>query len=157
MPFKPSRPVYAAIAIVAVAAGLAAVYVTERGAVESGGGRCAVAAAKAAALKPLATGDLAAVLLRELEPGQMARIYVQSADLTIYSVWSEGGLRGPPHDHATAAIIGLVEGVEQYKTYQSSGDQCQETGLKRVTAPSVAVLGHEAIHAMWNEPGEGGL
>lgn len=105
----------------------------------------------------LATGDLAAELHRELEPGQMARIYVQSADLTIYSVWSEGGLRGPPHDHATAAIIGLVEGVEQYKTYQSSGDQCQETGLKRVTAPSVAVLGHEAIHAMWNEPGEGGL
>ena len=83
----------------------------------------------------LATGDLAAELHRELEPGQMARIYVQSADLTIYSVWSEGGLRGPPHDHATAAIIGLVVGVEQYKTYQSSGDQCQETGLKRVTAP----------------------
>lgn len=105
----------------------------------------------------LATGDLAAELHSELEPGQMARIYVQSPDLTIYSVWSEGGLRGPPHDHATAAIIGLVEGVEQYKTYQSTGEKCHETGLKRVTAPSVAVLGQEAIHAMWNEPGEGGL
>jgi len=61
MPFKPTRRVFAAIAIVAVAAGLAAVYVTERGAVESGG-RCAAAAPKAAALKPFATGDLAALL-----------------------------------------------------------------------------------------------
>ena len=61
MPFKPSRNVFAAIAIVAVAASLAAVYVTERGAVESGG-RCAAAASKAAALKTFATGDLAALL-----------------------------------------------------------------------------------------------
>ncbi|WP_370676459.1 TlpA disulfide reductase family protein [Pleomorphomonas sp. PLEO] len=61
MPFKPSRHVFAAIAIVAVAAGLAAVYVTERGAVESGG-RCAAAAPKAAALRPFATGELAALL-----------------------------------------------------------------------------------------------
>lgn len=61
MPLKPSRPVFAVIAIVAVAAGLAAVYVTERGAVESGG-RCAAAAPRAAALKPFATGDLAALL-----------------------------------------------------------------------------------------------
>lgn len=61
MPFKPSRNVFAAIAIVAVAAGLAAVYVTERGAVESSG-RCAAAAPKAATLKPFATGDLAALL-----------------------------------------------------------------------------------------------
>ena len=105
----------------------------------------------------LAAGDLAAELRSELEPGQMARIYVQAPDLTIYSVWSEGGLRGPPHDHATSAIIGLVEGVEQYKTYHSMGEHCQETGLKRVTAPAVAVLDQEAIHAMWNEPGEGGL
>ena len=61
MPLKPSRHVFAAIAIVAVAAGLAAVYVTERGAVESGG-RCAGAAPKAAALRPFATGDFAALL-----------------------------------------------------------------------------------------------
>jgi len=105
----------------------------------------------------LAAGDLAAELHNELEPGKMAKIYIQSPDLTIYSVWSEGGLRGPPHDHATVAVIGLVEGVEQYKTYQATGEHCQETGLKRVTAPSVAILGREAIHAMWNEPGEGGL
>lgn len=105
----------------------------------------------------LAAGDLAAELRGELEPGQLAKIYVQSPDLTIYSVWSDGGLRGPPHDHATDAIIGLVEGVEQYKTYQVDGEHCVETGLRRVTAPAVAVLGQEAIHAMWNEPGETGL
>lgn len=105
----------------------------------------------------LATSDLTDELRSELEPGQLAKIYVQSPDLTIYSVWSEGGLRGPPHDHATDAIIGLVEGVEQYKTYEVKGERCVETGLKRVTAPAVAVLGQEAIHAMWNEPGETGL
>ncbi|MBS1164647.1 MAG: tlpA 1 [Proteobacteria bacterium] len=61
MPFKPSRHVFAAIAIVAVAAGLAAVYVTERGAVESGG-RCASAVPLAAALRTFATGDFSALL-----------------------------------------------------------------------------------------------
>lgn len=61
MPFKPSRRVFAAMAIVAVAASFAAVYVTERGAVESGG-RCAAATAKAAALKPFASDGLAALL-----------------------------------------------------------------------------------------------
>ncbi len=105
----------------------------------------------------LAAGDLAGELLGELEPGQLAKIYVQSPDLTIYSVFSEGGLRGPPHDHATHAVVGLVDGVEQYKTYEVKGEHCVETGLKRVTAPAVAVLEHEAIHAMWNEPGETGL
>lgn len=79
MPLKPSRPVFAAIAIVAVAAGLAAVYVTERGAVESGGGRCAVAAAKAATLKPLVTGDLAALLPADL-PADLSDLVLRTAD-----------------------------------------------------------------------------
>lgn len=63
MPFQPSRRL-AAFALGAVAVGLAAVYVTERGDVESGG-RCAAAPAAAAALKPLATGALGALSLSE--------------------------------------------------------------------------------------------
>ena len=78
MPFKPSRRVFAAIAIVAVAASLAAVYVTERGAVESSG-RCAAAAAKAAALKPLATGDLAALLPADT-PADFSELVLRTAD-----------------------------------------------------------------------------
>lgn len=78
MPFKPSRRVFAAIAIVAVAASLAAVYVTERGAVESGG-RCAAAAAKAAALKPLATGGLAALLPADT-PADFSDLVLRTAD-----------------------------------------------------------------------------
>lgn len=78
MPFKPSRRVFAAIAIVAVAASLAAVYVTERGAVESGG-RCAAAASKAAALKPLATGDLAALLPADA-PADFSSLVLKTSD-----------------------------------------------------------------------------
>lgn len=78
MPLKPSRPVFAATAIVAVAAGLAAVYVTERGAVESGG-RCAAAASKAKALKPLATGDLAALLPADV-PADFTELVLRAAD-----------------------------------------------------------------------------
>lgn len=78
MPFKPSRRVFAAIAIVAVAAGLAAVYVTDRGAVESAG-RCAAAAPKAAALKPFATGDLAALLPADT-PADFSNLILKTAD-----------------------------------------------------------------------------
>ncbi len=78
MPFKPSRRVFAAIAIVAVAAGLAAVYVTDRGAVESAG-RCAAATPKAAALKPLATGDLAALLPADA-PTDFTNLTFKTAD-----------------------------------------------------------------------------
>ncbi len=78
MPLKPSRPVFAVIAIVAVAVGLAAVYVTERGAVESGG-RCAVAAPEAAALKSLATGDLAALLPADT-PADLSNLVLRSPD-----------------------------------------------------------------------------
>lgn len=78
MPFKPSRHVIAAIAIVAVAASLGAVYVTEKGAVESGG-RCAAAAPRAAALKPLATGDLAALLPADT-PADLSNLILKTAD-----------------------------------------------------------------------------
>ncbi|MBS1181078.1 MAG: tlpA 1 [Proteobacteria bacterium] len=78
MPFKPSRRLFAAIAIVAVATGFAAVYVTERGAVESGG-RCAAAAPKAAALKPFATGDLAALLPADA-PADLSGLVLRAPD-----------------------------------------------------------------------------
>lgn len=78
MPFKPSRHVFAAIAIVAVAASLGAVYVTERGAVESGG-RCAAATPNAAALKPFATGELAALLPADA-PTDLTGLVLRTAD-----------------------------------------------------------------------------
>lgn len=78
MPFKPSRHIFAAIAIVAVAASLAAVYVTERGAVESGS-RCAAAAPKAAALRSFATGDLAALLPADV-PADFSSLVLHTPD-----------------------------------------------------------------------------
>lgn len=78
MPLKPSRHLFAAIAIVAVAASLGAVYVTERGAVESGG-RCAAAAPRAAALKPFATGEFAALLPADA-PTDLTGLVLRTAD-----------------------------------------------------------------------------
>jgi len=78
MPFKPSRRALAAIAFVAVAAGLAAVYVTERGAVESGG-RCAAKATAAARLKPFATGDLSALLIADA-PADLSTLVLRTPD-----------------------------------------------------------------------------
>lgn len=105
----------------------------------------------------LAANGLADELMGELDPVRKSKLYIQSPDLTIYSVYSEGGLRGPPHDHATNAVVALVEGVEQYKTYRVEGGRCVETGTVRVRAPAVAVMSEDTIHAIWNEPGEGGL
>lgn len=77
MPFKPSRRL-AAFVLGAVAVGLAAVYVTERGAVESGG-RCAAAAAKAAELKPFAKGKLSALLVAD-QPTDLSEIVLKTPE-----------------------------------------------------------------------------
>ena len=68
-----------------------------------------------------------------------------------------GGLRGPPHDHGCPAVVGLVEGAEQYRLYRRDREHCAPTGVVRVAAPDVAVLDEDLVHAMWNEPGQGGL
>lgn len=77
MPFKPSRRL-AAFALGAVAVGLAAVYVTERGAVESAG-RCAAAAGRAAALKPFARGELSALLIADT-PADLSDLVLHTPD-----------------------------------------------------------------------------
>jgi predicted metal-dependent enzyme (double-stranded beta helix superfamily) len=98
-------------------------------------------------------------LLGDLDPelpGER-RLYLQSPDLTIFTIRSHGGGCGPPHDHRTAAVIGLVTGVEQFKIYSADGDRIREVGLERVVAPEVEVLRDCVIHAMWNNKEEGGL
>lgn len=105
----------------------------------------------------LSVEGLAGELMDELDPVRNSKLYIQSPELTIYSVYSDGGLRSPPHDHATTAVVALVEGVEQYKNYRLEDGRCVEVGTVRVRAPAVAVMGEDTIHAIWNEPGEGGL
>jgi predicted metal-dependent enzyme (double-stranded beta helix superfamily) len=84
-------------------------------------------------------------------------VYAQGPDLTVYAVSGQGGLRSAPHDHATTAVVGLIEGSEGYKVYRREGHRAVETGRVRVAAGQVAVMPQETIHAMWCEPGEAGL
>jgi predicted metal-dependent enzyme (double-stranded beta helix superfamily) len=112
---------------------------------------------EAALSRRLADPAFAEEIVRETDPQAKTKIFVHSPRLTAYSIWSDGGLRSPPHDHAGEAIVALIRGVEQYKTYLAEGARCVETGLTRVAAPAVAVMPAAAIHAMWNEPAEGGL
>ena len=102
---------------------------------------------------------LAEELISELDPefGGQLKYYLRSAELTIFSIKSDGGLRGPPHDHRVTAVVGLVTGVEQFKIYSAEGDQISETGLHRVVAPEVEILPDNLVHALWNQESEGGL
>jgi predicted metal-dependent enzyme (double-stranded beta helix superfamily) len=105
----------------------------------------------------LADEAFADEIARETDAQARTKVFIHSPQLTVYSSWSEGGVRGPPHDHAGEAIVALFKGVEQFKTYAADGDRCVETGAQRVVAPAVAVLPADMIHALWNEPTEGGL
>jgi len=84
-------------------------------------------------------------------------VYVQGPELTIYAVEGSGGLRSAPHDHATTAVVGLIEGSEGYRTWRREGGQVVEGPRVRVSAGQVAVMGDETVHSMWCEPGESGL
>jgi predicted metal-dependent enzyme (double-stranded beta helix superfamily) len=107
----------------------------------------------------IAQNGLVEELTNELDPkyGGQLKYYLKSPDLTVFSIKSEGGLRGPPHDHKTRAVVGLVTGSEQFKIYSADNDSLTETGLYRVSAPSVEMLPDDIVHAMWNNVGEGGL
>jgi predicted metal-dependent enzyme (double-stranded beta helix superfamily) len=111
---------------------------------------------EAALSRRMADPAFAEEIVRETGEAK-TKIFIHSPRLTAYSIWSDGGLRSPPHDHAGEAVVALIKGVEQYKTYLLEGERCVETGLQRVVAPTVAVMPAEAVHAMWNEPAEGGL
>lgn len=107
----------------------------------------------------IATEGFAALLSSKMDPAfnrQHAK-FLQSSELTIFANLSHGGLRGPPHDHRTVAVVGLVSGVEQFMTYSSEGDRIREGGLRRVVAPQVEVLPEDVVHALWNNGDEGGL
>ena len=106
-------------------------------------------------------------LLRQQDIGDLIRqqftgaseiaVFHNDPVLTIYAVRSAGGLRGPPHDHATAAVVGLIEGSEQFKLYRREGTRCIETQTHRVSAPHVAVLDDDVVHALWSDPSQSSL
>lgn len=82
-------------------------------------------------------------------------IFLQSEDLTIYPVNGEPGRLGPPHDHATVAIVAVYRGTEGYRTFRDEAGKLVEAGRLRVSAPDVSILGSDLIHAFDNTQTEG--
>jgi predicted metal-dependent enzyme (double-stranded beta helix superfamily) len=116
--------------------------------------------AAAEAMRGLLRDKGLAQALREAisaSPEKGIAIFANEPDLTIYAISGQGGLRSAPHDHATTAVVGLVEGIEQYKVYRRDGRRCVETETVQVRAGQVAVMDEDLVHAMWCDSDQSGL
>jgi predicted metal-dependent enzyme (double-stranded beta helix superfamily) len=73
-----------------------------------------------------------------------------SDDLVVlHAVWAPG-MRFPPHDHRTWAVIGIYGGDEDNAFYRRSDNGIAEAGGRTVREGEVVVLGPEVIHAVTN-------
>jgi predicted metal-dependent enzyme (double-stranded beta helix superfamily) len=124
-----------------------------------------VAECQAARLRADWPEAIAAILRRVIErPEAIARamakrgvsairgfdVFLQSPDLTIYQIEGPAGLLGPPHDHATVAIVGVYAGTEGYRVYQREGSRAVETARIEAQVPDVAILRADLVHAIDN-------
>jgi len=108
---------------------------------------------------------IAAILRRAIEqPEAIARaisergvsatfgfdVFLQSTDLTILQIEGPAGLLGPPHDHATVAVVAIYAGTEGYRVYRREGSRVLETARIEAQAPDVAILRENLVHAIDN-------
>lgn len=108
---------------------------------------------------------IAAILRRAIEqPEAIARamsergvsatfgfdVLLQSTDLTIYQIEGRAGLLGPPHDHATVAVVAIYAGTEGYRVYKREGARVREVARVEAQAPDVAILREDLVHAIDN-------
>ncbi len=77
-------------------------------------------------------------------------VFLQSTDLTIVQIEGPAGLLGPPHDHATVAVVAIYAGTEGYRVYQREGPRVVETARIEAQAPDVAILPATLVHAIDN-------
>jgi len=72
-----------------------------------------------------------------------------SDDLTIYHIRLPAGILYPPHDHRMPVIIGFYDGCETSLIYQQSSEgQLRQVDRLDFTAPCVATLEPDVIHAI---------
>lgn len=81
---------------------------------------------------------------------EMAEIFVNDEELTIYQVSFPPNLFGVPHDHAGWAVIGVYSGIEAFNTYEDSAGKLTLTGRKVLEAPAVEILEPRLIHDIDN-------
>jgi predicted metal-dependent enzyme (double-stranded beta helix superfamily) len=90
----------------------------------------------AAAMGPTARAELA--------------ILHSSDDLVVlHAVWAPG-MRFPPHDHRTWAVIGIYGGDEDNTFYRRNDVSIVEAGGRSIREGEVVVLGPDVIHAVTN-------
>jgi predicted metal-dependent enzyme (double-stranded beta helix superfamily) len=77
-------------------------------------------------------------------------VLLQSPDLTIVQIEGPAGLLGPPHDHATVAVVATYAGTEGYREYRREGSHAVEMARSEVRAPDVSILPTDLVHAIDN-------
>ena len=85
--------------------------------------------------------------------GEMAEVFVNDPDLTIYQVSFPSRLFGVPHDHAGWAVIGVYAGAEAFNIYEERDGKLEQVGRRVMEAGTVDVLPPELIHDIDN-PGD---
>ena len=80
----------------------------------------------------------------------MAEVFVNDEDLTIYQLSFPPNLFGVPHDHAGWAVIGVYSGAEGFNTYEERDGRLTLTGRTVLKAPAVQILKPDLIHDIDN-------
>lgn len=102
---------------------------------------------------PAAIFEAVAARRGDERAAEMAEVFVNDEDLTIYQVSFPANLFGVPHDHAGWAVIGVYSGTEAFNTYEERDGRLALTGRTVLRAPAVKILEPDLIHDIDN-PGE---
>jgi predicted metal-dependent enzyme (double-stranded beta helix superfamily) len=80
---------------------------------------------------------------------ELAVLHASDDLVVLHAVWAPG-MRFPPHDHRTWAVIGIYAGDEDNTFYRRDEVSIVEAGGRAVREGEVVVLGPEVIHAVTN-------
>jgi predicted metal-dependent enzyme (double-stranded beta helix superfamily) len=80
----------------------------------------------------------------------MAEVFVNDDDLTIYQVALPSQLFGVPHDHAGWAVVGVYRGEEAFNVYEERDGHLVQVDRRVLSAPSREVLEPDLIHDIDN-------
>lgn len=77
-----------------------------------------------------------------------AEVLFEDETVSIWYCRFDPGLHVPPHDHQTAATIGLYEGAENNHFYRVTNAGLEHAGTRCLTPGDVISIGPDAIHSV---------
>ncbi len=77
-----------------------------------------------------------------------AEVLFEDETVSIWYCRFDPGLHVPPHDHQTAATIGVYEGAENNHFYRVTADGLDHAGTRCLKPGDVISLGPDAIHSV---------